>query len=109
MKIKESNNSNIIFDVDVSSLQPLITLGNKLNTDYIDFNGMDLTTYLGFLQPSLANYGDGTNAQILSGNYYVKGLIVGGNVNNIYTISDGTKHLTRDLLNLMLILPHCNH
>ena len=59
MKIKESNNSNIIFDVDVSRLQPLISLGNKINTDYIDFNGTDLTTYLGFLQPSFVNYGDG--------------------------------------------------
>ena len=29
MKIKESNNSTIIFDVDVSSLQPFISLENK--------------------------------------------------------------------------------
>ena len=69
MKNKESNNSNIILDVDVSSLQPLISLGNKVKTAYIDFNGMDLTTYLGFLQPSLSNYGDGNSTQLLNGNY----------------------------------------
>ena len=67
MNIKESETANTIFDVDVSSLQPLNTLGTKVNIDYIDVNGVDLTTYLGFLQPSYVSYGDGTSAQILNG------------------------------------------
>ena len=69
MKIKESNNSNILCDADVSNLQSLIPFGNKIDTHYIDFNGTDLTTYLGFLQPSLMNYGDANSAQLLNGNY----------------------------------------
>jgi hypothetical protein len=49
---------------------------------------MDLTTYLGFRQPSLVNYGDANSTQLLNGNY-LKGLTVGGNVNTTFNISDG--------------------
>ena len=66
----------------------MISLGNKINTDYIDFNRTDLTTYVGFIQPSISNYCDGNSAQIQNGNYW-EGLTVGGNVNTTFTISDG--------------------
>ena len=80
-----SFNSN---NLNLSNYQPLISLRNKINTDYIDFNGTDLTTYLGFTQPSLSNYGDGNSAHRLNGNY-LKGLIVGGNVTTTFNRSDG--------------------
>ena len=60
-----------------------------MNKDCIDFNGTDLTTYLGFLQPSLMNYGDANSAQIFNGKY-LKNLTVDGSVNATFNISDGT-------------------
>ena len=77
------------FDVDTSSLQPLVSSTNKLNSNYIDFDGTDLTTYLGYLQPSLLNYGDGNSAQLRNG-HFLKGLTVDGFVNTTFNISDGT-------------------
>jgi hypothetical protein len=62
---------------------------DTINNDSIDVNGMDLTTDVGFLQPSLMNYGDANSAQLLNGNYLAN-LTVGGNVNTTFNISDGT-------------------
>ena len=91
--LQSQDNTNIIFDFNsdklASNYQTKISLGNKINTDYIDFNGTDLATYLGFIQPSLMNYGDANSAQILNGNY-LKNLTVGGNVNTTFNISDGS-------------------
>ena len=72
--LESQDGSNITLDfipsnLNLSNYQPLLSLGNRINTDYIDFNGMDLTTYLGFLQPSLMNYGDANSAQLINGNY----------------------------------------
>jgi hypothetical protein len=96
--LQSSDNSNIIFDFNsdklVSNYQPLLSSTNKLNSDYVNVNGITLSNSFLNYQTLISNYNNANAIKLMNGdklkNISVNNGVVSYDIpNNIATYSNG--------------------
>jgi outer membrane protein OmpA-like peptidoglycan-associated protein len=69
--LQSQDNSNIIFDFNsdklVSNYQPLLSSTNKLNSDFVNVNGITLTNYFLGFQGLISNYNNTNSIKLMNG------------------------------------------
>ena len=69
--LQSSDNTNIIFDFNrdqlVANYQPLLSATNKLNSDFVNVNGISLTNCFSLYQPLIRNYNSSNSITLMIG------------------------------------------
>ena len=69
--LQSSDNTNIIFDFNsdklVANYQPVLSATNKVSSEFVNVNGISLTTCFSLYQPLISNYNNSNSIKLMNG------------------------------------------
>ena len=99
MSITETtDNRGLLFDVNTSPLQPLLSSTNKLSSDFVNVNGISLTKCFPLYQPLISNYNNNKSIKLMIG-INLKHISV-ANSTTTYTIPGNSTLYSNGIMNI---------